>query len=522
MDNTTGFEHFPASAARAPPFQPSRGYASFDSPQFSALRRLQEEQARARQIALERRVGTGTGTGTGAPSSSSALSALSSRSASFFGGGAPADARPLEDAPPFVPAALRDADGSAEVTMAPFYATSWGGGGGSKSAPPSPFQPPAGTTATTTTTTQAFTATAGVLHHGSRTDDRASTLIALRQQAFRSEHAIGGHDWDGRGWFHSPRQNFEQTFEQNFAAACPPPPWLGTPAPTAGSNVDQHGMSTISIGGAGGIQSPPFSPSRSAHSLVASLVASPMTPPRARGGGGGGGSAAGSPLQISPPPGTTLRSMHITSPLSDHSPGMPGAQNSLYKTELCRSWEETGACRYGVKCQFAHGRDELRPVLRHPKYKTEVCRTFAQNGTCPYGTRCRFIHYRVPQKSILGTLIAGAHSVIPADWSPEGKPSDRPTPSAGVNGGSPGQGERRLPIFQRISDENAKEEKDAAEAAGAKRHGWDALREGCDDDDDNVEVDVFRRSVEDMYDARARRAPMPFDISGSALFGNVR
>ena len=186
MDNTTGFEHFPASAARAPPFQPSRGYASFDSPQFSALRRLQEEQARARQIALERRVGTGTGTGTGAPSSSSALSALSSRSASFFGGGAPADARPLEDAPPFVPAALRDADGSAEVTMAPFYATSWGGGGGSKSAPPSPFQPPAGTTATTTTTTQAFTATAGVLHHGSRTDDRASTLIALRQQAFRS------------------------------------------------------------------------------------------------------------------------------------------------------------------------------------------------------------------------------------------------------------------------------------------------------------------------------------------------
>ena len=118
--------------------------------------------------------------------------------------------------------------------------------------------------------------------------------------------------------------------------------------------------------------------------------------------------------------------------------------------------------------QFSHGRDELRPVLRHPKYKTEVCRTFAQNGTCPYGTRCRFIHYRVPQKSILGTLIAGAHSVIPADWSPEGKPSDRPTPSAGVNGGSHGQGERRLPIFQRISDENAKEEKDAAEAFAGK------------------------------------------------------
>lgn len=66
--------------------------------------------------------------------------------------------------------------------------------------------------------------------------------------------------------------------------------------------------------------------------------------------------------------------------------------NPLYKTEVCRSWEEFGTCRYGSKCQFAHGREELRPVQRHPKYKTEMCRTFASTGTCPYGTRCRFIH----------------------------------------------------------------------------------------------------------------------------------
>jgi len=65
---------------------------------------------------------------------------------------------------------------------------------------------------------------------------------------------------------------------------------------------------------------------------------------------------------------------------------------SLYKTELCRSFEETGTCRYGTKCQFAHGKDELRPVLRHPKYKTEICRTFHNSGSCPYGKRCRFIH----------------------------------------------------------------------------------------------------------------------------------
>ncbi|KAJ3063720.1 hypothetical protein HK102_008402, partial [Quaeritorhiza haematococci] len=65
---------------------------------------------------------------------------------------------------------------------------------------------------------------------------------------------------------------------------------------------------------------------------------------------------------------------------------------NLYKTELCRSWEETGTCRYGSKCQFAHSVAELRHVERHPKYKTEMCKTFWEKGTCPYGKRCCFIH----------------------------------------------------------------------------------------------------------------------------------
>merc|ERR1712137_166823 len=68
------------------------------------------------------------------------------------------------------------------------------------------------------------------------------------------------------------------------------------------------------------------------------------------------------------------------------------SNQNLYKTELCRSFEETGTCRYGPKCQFAHGKAELRPVLRHPKYKTQICKTFYSRGTCPYGRRCRFIH----------------------------------------------------------------------------------------------------------------------------------
>lgn len=39
------------------------------------------------------------------------------------------------------------------------------------------------------------------------------------------------------------------------------------------------------------------------------------------------------------------------------------------QTELCRSWEEKGSCRYGTRCQFAHGTQEVRSVARHPKVR---------------------------------------------------------------------------------------------------------------------------------------------------------
>ena len=65
---------------------------------------------------------------------------------------------------------------------------------------------------------------------------------------------------------------------------------------------------------------------------------------------------------------------------------------SRYKTELCRSFSEQGRCRYGAKCQYAHGDVELRPVGRQPEYKTEPCRTYHETGFCSYGPRCSFLH----------------------------------------------------------------------------------------------------------------------------------
>ncbi|XP_069063020.1 mRNA decay activator protein ZFP36L1-like [Pleurodeles waltl] len=86
-----------------------------------------------------------------------------------------------------------------------------------------------------------------------------------------------------------------------------------------------------------------------------------------------------------PPPGLSLPTT---------TPGL----SSRYKTEQCRTYRENATCKYGAKCQFAHGPEELRGLSRHPKYKTELCRTFHTIGFCPYGARCHFIHNAEEQR----------------------------------------------------------------------------------------------------------------------------
>ncbi|XP_040261921.1 mRNA decay activator protein ZFP36L1-like [Bufo bufo] len=83
---------------------------------------------------------------------------------------------------------------------------------------------------------------------------------------------------------------------------------------------------------------------------------------------------------------------------SKKSPTTSRQSSSRYKTELCRTFHESGSCKYGSKCQFAHGTGELRGLNRHPKYKTELCRTYHTIGFCPYGSRCHFIHNAEEQR----------------------------------------------------------------------------------------------------------------------------
>jgi len=96
-------------------------------------------------------------------------------------------------------------------------------------------------------------------------------------------------------------------------------------------------------------------------------------------------------------PAPTVPREEVGSPTSSSGQTGPSANNrklGLYKTELCRSWEEKGTCRYGGKCQFAHGEDELRKVSRHPKVcaiipKNETCHLFLKN--CLHSTRLKFV-----------------------------------------------------------------------------------------------------------------------------------
>ncbi|KAF1779053.1 Zinc finger, CCCH-type [Phytophthora cactorum] len=115
----------------------------------------------------------------------------------------------------------------------------------------------------------------------------------------------------------------------------------------------------------------------------------------------------------------------VISYMNEENSPKNGTKSSLYKTELCKRFSEFGNCRYGAKCQFAHGIAELRHVVRHPKYKTTKCKSYWGSGHCPYGSRCRFIHeeaegYAQPQYSMflhekdrLGGLGAGVMAPPP-------------------------------------------------------------------------------------------------------------
>ncbi len=111
---------------------------------------------------------------------------------------------------------------------------------------------------------------------------------------------------------------------------------------------------------------------------------------------------------------------------SSSSTSSVSSSSSRYKTELCRSFTESGTCKYGGKCQFAHGTEELRDLNRHPKYKTEPCRTFHTIGFCPYGIRCHFVHNNEEEKKHSFSRSSSSSSSSIPQQSPSSSRMHRP------------------------------------------------------------------------------------------------
>jgi len=71
-------------------------------------------------------------------------------------------------------------------------------------------------------------------------------------------------------------------------------------------------------------------------------------------------------------------------------------QDKLYKTKLCKYFEETGKCSRGNSCTHAHGARELLlpggQGKQGPLYKTSLCKYFEESGTCTRGDYCTHAH----------------------------------------------------------------------------------------------------------------------------------
>ena len=104
---------------------------------------------------------------------------------------------------------------------------------------------------------------------------------------------------------------------------------------------------------------------------------------------------------------------HVLAPLVSPDASNPRVVKDplRYKTQLCANFQRDGACRYGRRCQFAHGAHELRersqllaPIVPEDQ---KICQPFAATGFCRFGDKCKFPH-------VLGSRVLAAPPLPPA------------------------------------------------------------------------------------------------------------
>lgn len=116
---------------------------------------------------------------------------------------------------------------------------------------------------------------------------------------------------------------------------------------------------------------------------------------------------------------------HATTESVSHKPVSSAARRLVkdplrYKTIMCSNWSREGKCPYGFKCQFAHGKEELRerPTKMEPKAAPDVGN---QQAYSSHTTVAATIS-RDPAE------ILGALSIAPAVTVPAGQHLTSPPP----------------------------------------------------------------------------------------------
>jgi hypothetical protein len=84
-------------------------------------------------------------------------------------------------------------------------------------------------------------------------------------------------------------------------------------------------------------------------------------------------------------------------------------KKSLFKTTLCAKFVTYGECPFGPSCNFAHGVKELRAALEasslaievdedkvksNPSYKTSLCKNYMMGMYCQFADKCQYAHGR--------------------------------------------------------------------------------------------------------------------------------
>ncbi|KAL0365112.1 UNVERIFIED_CONTAM: hypothetical protein Sangu_0608800 [Sesamum angustifolium] len=169
---------------------------------------------------------------------------------------------------------------------------------------------------------------------------------------------------------------------------------------------------------------------------------------------------------------------HSTSSPSSGGSGSGSGQSRYYKNRLCRFWENTGACQFGSGCQFAHGREELRPprssgkIKLEPSQNTTTSRTLlisiATNGNGPphitRPSQTIFWKYQFQQRN-RKYYSAPPTPTSRSDWTPEDDGIEVSLPLGSTEGKKPTKQDvdaqidkvlygtksrKRLPVFVEI------------------------------------------------------------------------